>query len=69
MKTSERLAKTVAGAHSQRHRQIDDLYLRLYSRHPKTHEVEAAMEFLSTDATLQDLCRAMLNSNEFLYFD
>ena len=61
----------------------EQLSLRLYAREPDRGEVAAATEFLRqqthaaratglTDAEragLVDLCRAMLNSNEFLYVE
>lgn len=69
MKTSDRLAESVAATQFDPKSQIHELYLRLYSREPVAREVTAAIAFLESDATLRDLCRAMLNSNEFLYVD
>ncbi|WP_286177246.1 DUF1549 and DUF1553 domain-containing protein [Stieleria mannarensis] len=69
MKASERLASVVAADDADVHSQIESLYLRLYSRHPVAEEVQAATDFLAGGASLSDLCRAMLNSNEFLYVD
>lgn len=64
-----RLADQVAERQSDVQSQIVDLFMRLYSRHPTTAELATAGAFLRTDATLIDLCRAMLNSNEFVYVD
>ncbi|WP_372896029.1 DUF1549 and DUF1553 domain-containing protein [Stieleria sp.] len=69
MKTSQRLASVVSAGQPDLRSQIDSLYMRLYSRHPDGEEVTNATEFLASGATLKDLCRAMLNSNEFLYVD
>ena len=49
--------------------QIGQLYLRLYARPANNSELRDASGFLEGDASLVDLCRAMLNSNEFLYVD
>ena len=67
MDAAARLALCVTDRGDAAEDQIDQLYLRLYARHPKETELQAATSFLSTGATLKDLCRAMLNSNEFLY--
>ncbi|QEG00293.1 hypothetical protein Mal15_43630 [Stieleria maiorica] len=69
VKSSERLASAVSAGDADVNSQIDSLYLRLYSRSPGAAEVKAATAFLAGGASLRDLCRAMLNSNEFLYVD
>jgi hypothetical protein len=66
---ASRLAAVVAKQSSNPQKQVDLLYQRLYARACKSDENEAAVAFLSSDATLVDLCRAMLNANEFVYVD
>ncbi|MCA9136142.1 MAG: DUF1553 domain-containing protein, partial [Planctomycetales bacterium] len=69
MQASERLARAVSRDNADVETQIRSLYQRLYSRFPNPNELASAKGFLATDASLKDLCRAMLNSNEFLYVD
>jgi hypothetical protein len=69
MDAADRLAICVSQQGPSAKDRIDQLYLRLYARHPTDDETRDAASFLSGGATLQDLCRAMLNSNEFLYVD
>lgn len=69
IKASDRLANVVSQDDPKIESQIQSLYRRLYSRLPAPNELASAKAFLATDASLRDLCRAMLNSNEFLYVD
>ncbi|TWU08402.1 DUF1549 and DUF1553 domain-containing protein [Stieleria varia] len=69
MDAASRLCDLIESETSNSKSQIQSLYLRLYARRPTGDELDAAERFLSTDATLVDVCRAMLNSNEFLYID
>ncbi len=63
---------------------VDELYLRVFSRHPTPLEAKEAIDFWqqqeqllnksssateSRETALTDLCRALLNANEFLYVD
>ena len=47
-------------------RQVFHAYERCYGRSPSEREVGAAMKFIA-EYGLQEFCRAMLNSNEFLF--
>jgi hypothetical protein len=69
LQASQRLARSIGDLDLSLAEQIHELYLRLYTRRPEPDEVQAAAGFLATEATLEDLCRAMLNSNEFLYLE
>lgn len=69
IRASKQLAARVSKNTSRPPSQIDELYVRLYARHPDAEESAAAIAFLQSGAGLDDLCRAMLNSNEFLYVD
>tara|TARA_R110002049_G_scaffold72490_6_gene187402 strand:+ start:93115 stop:95001 length:1887 start_codon:yes stop_codon:yes gene_type:complete len=75
-----RFAKLLTENSSRRDKQIDELYRRLFSRRPSDAEKSQAIDFLKQQTTtlrgagaeldaLTDLCRAMFNSNLFLYID
>ncbi|MCO8124474.1 DUF1549 and DUF1553 domain-containing protein [Stieleria sp. TO1_6] len=70
MDAARRLATVVTASQADLGDQVNELYLRLYSRPADTAELQAATAFVQSDGiALSDLCRAMLNSNEFLYVD
>ncbi|MCA9215603.1 MAG: DUF1553 domain-containing protein, partial [Planctomycetales bacterium] len=60
--TAERLT---ANATSDSER-ISTLYVNAYSRQPAEDEINAAIDFVKENG-LESLCRAVFNSNEFLY--
>lgn len=66
---ANRLAEVVAGGGENTQSHVSELYRRLYARACTDDEKKAAVAFLESDATLVDLCRAMLNANEFVYVD
>ena len=77
---SRRIAKQLMEGSQSRDRQIEQLYRLLESRVPSSDEIQDAQDFLirqekllaGPDAALEamtDLCRAMLNTNQFLYVD
>jgi Protein of unknown function (DUF1553)/Protein of unknown function (DUF1549) len=72
---AKRLAEVVA---VDRSTQIDQLYRRLFARSPTQLEYEECRQFWQDQTellqgdeqqALVDLCRAMLNANQFLYVD
>ena len=48
--------------------QLEMLYLLLFSRPPSPSEREIATHLLS-EASLRDLCLALINTNEAIYLD
>ncbi|MEZ6091380.1 MAG: DUF1549 and DUF1553 domain-containing protein [Pirellulaceae bacterium] len=77
---SVELARLVEAMELSQDDQIRELYRRLFCRHPTTEELRDASEFLQQQMAgstgldaqrqaLTDLCRAMFNSNPFLYVD
>jgi hypothetical protein len=69
MDVSETLARRLENTHPRIDQQIDAAYRRVYSRPPEPGERELSRAFLSSGGRTVDLCRALLNSNEFLYVD
>jgi hypothetical protein len=61
---AERLTKT----HSAADEQIKAAFRHAFAREPSADEVEWSRELLR-DASLAELCRALLNANEFVYID
>lgn len=81
--TAQRLAKVASRTSTERSQQCVEIYRRLLSRDPASDELADCLAFLKqqtallreegrddaeTDA-LTDLCRALINSNQFLYVD
>lgn len=64
------LAARVVRTSSTDHReQICQAFRLAFARDPDQREAALALEFLSTGGSLEQLCLAMLNGNEFLYID
>ncbi len=76
-----RLAKVLTDQAGESESQIKDLYLRVFSRKPTAIEVIECQSFLQQQQellendpqrelkALTNLCRALLNANEFIYID
>ena len=69
MQVSRQMAKGVSAQHDSETQQVQELYLRLYSRYPSDTELQAATAFVEQTGELSELCRALFSSNEFLYLD
>ena len=69
MEVSRQLARQLEQTHPQPRQRIIAAYRKLYSRSPQADEIDAAQTFFASGGKTEDLCRAMLNSNEFLYLD
>ncbi len=83
MDAAERLAASVSRDHATNSQRCVELCRRLYSRDASASELDHWQRFLASqstllhseghsaphDAALVDLCRALLNTSEFLYID
>lgn len=69
MEVSRSLAREFDRAFPKPEQRSVALYRRLYSRTPDAKEQALAVNFLASGGRTEDLCRALLNSNEFLYLD
>ena len=58
----------VRAVHSRIIAAAERAWLRILARPPTDTERAAAVEFLA-GATLEDLCLALFNANEFVYVD
>jgi hypothetical protein len=63
------LASRVEETGPQRDLQIDRLYRLLFARPPDAQEKRLALGFLAESQGLAAYCRALLNTNEFIYID
>ncbi len=78
---ASRLSRVISKQSKNQSEQIDQLFVRAYSRNVKPGELTTCKKFLSEQsrliqnksskqtAALTELCRAILNSNEFVYID
>ncbi|NND97751.1 MAG: DUF1553 domain-containing protein [Pirellulaceae bacterium] len=70
MDCARRLSDVVLRSARGRQEQLRNLYQRVYGRMPSQAELADCNEFLNGDGIeMMDLCRALLNSNEFVYVD
>ncbi|WP_223123518.1 DUF1553 domain-containing protein [Gimesia maris] len=67
LRMSDQLAERIQSrVGSEEEKQVAELFLLAYQRHPQSAESAAACEFCEKHG-LSALCRVVLNSNEFLY--
>ena len=63
---ADRLAKVLGGYPKEE--KITELHVRLFARRPTKAEQEDCQRFLAQqDIGMSDLCRALMNTNEFVY--
>jgi hypothetical protein len=68
IRQGEHLAADLRASHPALHAQIEDLFLRAYSRRPEREESAQVAAYARAHG-LANACRVILNSSEFLYVE